>query len=67
MSRIDDAIAAAACVLDSLRALREIQKTGSCNDCKISRSCPHVPSPGQMVRYNCVFYVKKDTEAAHDN
>ena len=56
MNRIDNIIADLAYILDSLRALREIQAAGNCNTCAGSRACEYCPKPGQQVRYNCPFY-----------
>lgn len=39
MSRLDDAIANVAYILDSLMALRNIHDSGSCNDCGIIMVC----------------------------
>ena len=58
MSKLDDAIANTAYILDSLRVLRSIYETGDCNDCGV-KTCKFMPDPGQMVRYNCPFYVKE--------
>lgn len=58
MSMLDDAIADVAYILDCLRALRKIYETGDCNNCGISGLCKVKPGVGQMVRYNCPFYVK---------
>ena len=57
MTKLDDAISNTAYILDSLIALRNIYKTGCCNDCGIKNKCKHAPKVGQMVRYNCPFYV----------
>lgn len=59
MSKLDEAIANIAYIYDSLIALRRIYETGCCNDCGIKNQCKHVPKVGQMVRYNCPFYVKE--------
>lgn len=59
MSNLDNAIKDVAYILDSLMALRNIYQTGSCNDCGAVKTCEYVPKPGQMVRYNCPFYVGK--------
>ena len=58
MSRIDDTIADVVYILDTLMAYRNIIQTGNCNSCRMARpaSCPYVPKPGQLVRYNCPFY-----------
>ena len=60
MTKLDEAIANTAYILDSLIALRNIYKTGCCNDCEIAKACQCVPKAGQVVRYNCPFYVRKD-------
>ncbi len=60
MSRLDEAIADVAYILDSLRALRNIYGTGCCNDCKNIKACKYVPKAGQMVRYNCPFYRRRE-------
>ena len=58
MNMLNDAIADVAYILDCLRALREIYATGDCNNCGISGMCKVKPDVGQIVRYNCPFYVK---------
>lgn len=58
MNELDKAIANTAYILDSLMALRNIQACGSCNDCGLAQICKVRPLPGQMVRYNCPFWVK---------
>lgn len=60
MSRLDDAIANVAYILDSLMALRNIQECGCCNDCGIANNCKVKPKLGQMVRYNCPFWTAKE-------
>lgn len=59
MSRLDDAISNVAYILVSLMALRNIYECGSCNDCGISNICKVKPKPGQMVRYNCSFWMQE--------
>jgi hypothetical protein len=59
MSNFDNAIKDVAYILDSLMALRNIHQTGSCNECGAVKTCEYAPKPGQMVRYNCPFYVGK--------
>lgn len=62
-SRLDDAIANIACILDNLVVLRDIEKTGCCNDCAVrSDECMFAPQLGQVVRYNCPFYRKMEEE-----
>ena len=62
MSRLDKSIADVAYILDTLMAYRNIVKSGCCNDCRIAKqhSCEHLPKPGQLVRYNCPFYERKE-------
>ena len=62
MSKLDEAISNTPYILDSLMALRNIQESGSCNDCGIAWACQMKPQPGQMVRYNCPFWVKQEGE-----
>ena len=59
MSKLDDAIANTAYILDCLRTLREILETGDCNNCDIKTACQAKPKVGQTVRYNCPFYIKE--------
>lgn len=61
VSNLDSAIANTAYILDSLCALRNIYKTGCCNDCAVKRKCQYVPDYGEMVRYNCPFYERSET------
>lgn len=58
MDKLSEAIANTAHILDCLRSLRSIYETGDCNNCEIEPICKFKPVPGQMVRYNCPFYVK---------
>lgn len=58
---LDKAIADVACILDHLILLRQIQQTGDCNICK-NRDCEYRPKAGQMVRYNCPFYCKTESD-----
>lgn len=55
-TRIDKSISDVAYVLDCLIALRNIQKCGCCNNCVKRKYCKFLPAPGEMVRYNCIFY-----------
>ena len=63
MSRLDDTISNVAYILDTLMAYRNIIESGCCNDCKEAKTCIYAPKPGQLVRYNCEFYVRKDGAA----
>lgn len=61
MSRLDETISDVAFILDNLDLLRQIQSTGDCNICKNKgNGCPFEPKVGQMVRYNCPFYICKE-------
>ena len=62
MSKLDNAIADVACILDCLRAYRSIVESGDCNNCKIMRDCEYKPGWGHQVRYNCPFYKKTEDE-----
>jgi hypothetical protein len=64
VSRLDDAISNTAYVLDCLWTLRRILDSGCCNECvRINQKCSYAPDQGQMVRYNCPFFEKKEGEA----
>lgn len=62
MSKLDDAIANVAYILDALMAYRNIVESGDCNNCKVQRKCKVKPKPGQLVRYNCPFYQRGEQE-----
>lgn len=57
MNRLDKAISDVAYILDTLMAYRNIAQTGDCNRCKNKKECVYCPKPGEITRYNCVFYV----------
>jgi len=61
MSRLNTTISEIAFVLDNLILLRQILSTGNCNDCK-NKNCGYCPEPGRIVRYNCPFYISKESE-----
>jgi len=65
-SRLDEAIAQTAYVLDCLRSLKTIWESGDCNNCGIKNKCEYVPYPGEQVRYNCPFY-EDDTSVTVKN
>lgn len=60
MGKLDKAIADVSYILDTLLAYRNIVQTGDCNRCKIKKECDFCPKPGELVRYNCVFYVAEE-------
>ena len=62
MSRLDDAIANVAYILDTLIAYRNITKTGNCNECGKKGKCEYIPKLGEQVRYNCPFFESEVTE-----
>ena len=66
MSKLDDSIENVAYILDSLMVLRNIYESGCCNDCKIAKTCEYAPKVGQLVRYNCPFYERRE-EMINDN
>lgn len=49
-----------------LSVLKQLQDSGSCNDCA-NKSCLHKPELGQLVRYNCPFYLRKVTDSEDKN
>ena len=57
---IDLLIAEQSYILDALRAYREVIDSGCCNDCGSKKDCEYVPKLGQLVRYNCPFYKRKE-------
>lgn len=59
MSRLDEAIASVAYILDCLMAYRNIVSTGDCNRCA-NKGCEWKPKLGQLVRYNCPHYKAED-------
>lgn len=56
MSKLDRAISDVAYILDTLKAYRNVEETGCCNNCTKRIECEYAPKAGQMVRYNCPFY-----------
>lgn len=59
---IDLLIGEQAYLLDALRAYREVIDSGCCNDCGSMKDCEFVPKLGQLVRYNCPFYKRKEAK-----
>lgn len=49
-----------------LSVLKQLQDSGSCNDCA-HKSCLYKPELGQLVRYNCPFYLRKVTDSEDKN
>ena len=45
-----------------LKLLKEITESGDCNTC-IYRDCVVKPKLGQLVRYNCYSYMKREVKA----
>lgn len=68
MNKLDDVISNVAYILDSLRCLRNIYESGDCNRCARKNECGYAPKVGQLVRYNCPFYLKRrgDNDADSD-
>lgn len=62
MNRLDETISTVAHILDTLIVYRSIVNSGCCNDCENVNACKYTPKPGQLVRYNCPFYLRKDGE-----
>lgn len=62
MSRLNEAIADVAYILDCLMAYCNMIKAGDCNTCK-NKDCQWKPKPGQLVGYNCPHYkAEEDNE-----
>lgn len=59
MSRLDEAIASVAYILDCLMVYRNITESEDCNICK-NKDCQWKPKPGQLVRYNCPHYKEEE-------
>lgn len=51
---------------DCLSLLKNIQDSGDCNVCARHKDCRYAPNWGQMVRYNCPFYLKTLKEGDKD-
>lgn len=47
---------------DCLSAYKNIEDSGNCNECKYAKYCPEKPKPGQLVRYNCYMFKRKEGE-----
>ena len=60
MSRLDNTISEIAYILGALMAYRQIEESGSCNDCASLKGCRYAPEAGTLVRHNCPFYERKD-------
>ena len=58
-TEVDKVISDLYWVIDCLKAYQEITQSGCCNDCCIAKACQCKPKPGELVRYNCVFYMRK--------
>jgi len=59
MSRLDDAIADVAYILDTLMAYRNIVQSGNCCNTCYNKNCEWKPKPGQLIRYNCPHYEQR--------
>ena len=59
MDKLSETIMDLNYIAESLRVLKLINDSGSCNDCANKDNCLYVPNPGQLVRYNCFFYARK--------
>ena len=58
MSRLTNLMEEKPYEFECLMAYKQIIESGSCNDCKLS-DCQYRPKLGELVRYNCPFYVKE--------
>lgn len=52
---------------ECLIALKDITDSGDCNVCARHKDCKYAPNYGQMVRYNCPFYLKTLKEGVEQN
>ena len=55
MDRIEQITSCLYYIIDGLKNLRQIEASGSCNDCK-NQDCGYKPEIGKLARYNCPFY-----------
>lgn len=62
MSRLDDLIEQKELELNYLKSLREIINSHDCNECADSKDCGYRPEWGELIRYNCPLFVKRDEE-----
>lgn len=53
--------------LEWLRALKEIWDSGDCNNCLWKGKCNIEPKLGQLVRYNCYAYARKQEVKADED
>ena len=60
MRALDDVIIGMQYILDCLRDYKDIIDSGTCNDCRGMNGCRYKPKLGQLVRYNCPFYERKE-------
>lgn len=67
MNKLDNAIAEIGWILDALSDYRDILQSGCCNNCENRNKCGHTPKAGQLVRYNCPFYVRQSEEKPLDD
>ena len=56
-SRLEHIIGDVSYIIDALRAYADIVNSGCCNECDKQRDCEYAPKVGQLVRYNCPFFV----------
>ena len=66
MNRLDTIISDVAYILDTLRTFKNIYDSGDCNRCARKNECEYAPKAGQLVRYNCPFYLKKHSTQETD-
>jgi len=65
MDRLDKTIGDVKYILDCLLALRDISRTGNCNECERRRGlgvCDYAPGIGYPARYNCPFFERNSEE-----
>lgn len=47
-------------LLQCLAEYKSIIESGDCNTCEIANTCKYKPKLGELVRFNCMFYERKD-------
>lgn len=64
MSRIDDIInnmnRDVNYIMSILITYRNIEKSGDCNVCGKQKTCGYCPQAGELVRFNCPFFERKE-------
>lgn len=59
MHKVDNLVLQTEDILNALRSLDEILKSGNCNECS-NKDCGYKPEAGKLIRFNCPFYQSKN-------